>query len=86
MVDLKEYIGIKFCLKLSNTASVMQKVNWGLTVMNQQLIAELFVEKPFLSTSNKSKAYQAKHQMNNSGIFWLWEHCSSGIRSCRPNH
>jgi len=27
MVDLKEYTGIKFCLKLSNIASVMQEVN-----------------------------------------------------------
>ena len=86
MVDLKEYTGIKFCFKISNTTSVMQEVNWGLTGMNQQLTAELSVEKPFLSTSNKSKAYQAKHQTNNSGIFWLWQHCSSVIRSCMPNH
>jgi hypothetical protein len=37
--------------------------------MNQQLIAELFVEKPFLSTLNKTKAYQAKHHTNNRDIF-----------------
>jgi len=77
MVNLKEFIGIKFCFKLSNTTSVMQEVKWGWTVMNQQLIAELFVEKPFLSTLNKTKAYQAKHHTNNRDIFWLWEHCSS---------
>jgi hypothetical protein len=35
------------------------------------------VEKPFLSTLNKTKAYQAKHHTNNRDIFWLWEHCSS---------
>jgi hypothetical protein len=37
--------------------------------MNHQQTAEFFVEKPFLSTSNKSKAYQAKHQMDNSDFF-----------------
>jgi len=79
MVDMKEFIGIKFCFKLSNTTSAMQEVNWGWTVMNQQLIAGLSVEKPFLSTSNTTKAHEAKHQTNNRDIFWLWEHCSEFI-------
>jgi hypothetical protein len=67
MADLKEqHICIKFCFKLEK---LHPETKPGFTVMIQQQITVLLVEMPVLSTSNKHKANQVKHQQHVGNHF-----------------